>query len=70
METRRMGARSSFDYEAALDAHLGRIKSEGRYRVFTELAREADEPPFALHPGPDGPRRLTVWCSKIGRAHV
>ena len=58
-----MRARSSFDYDAAFDAHLDRIKAEGRYRVFTELAREAAEPPFAMHLGPAGPRRITVWCS-------
>jgi 5-aminolevulinate synthase len=58
-----MRARSSFDYDAAFDAHLDRIKSEGRYRVFTELARQAAEPPFAVHLGPAGPRRITVWCS-------
>jgi 5-aminolevulinate synthase len=55
--------RAAFDYDAAFDAHLDDIKSEGRYRVFTELAREAAEPPFALYHGPKGRRRITVWCS-------
>jgi 5-aminolevulinate synthase len=58
-----MGARTSFDYDAALGTHLDRISAEGRYRVFTELARQAAEPPFALHHGPSGPRRIAVWCS-------
>jgi 5-aminolevulinate synthase len=53
-----MGQRA-FDYEATLGAELARIRAEGRYRVFTELAREAAEPPFALHQN----RRVTVWCS-------
>ncbi|MBV9566962.1 MAG: 5-aminolevulinate synthase [Hyphomicrobiales bacterium] len=55
--------RASFDYEAAFGADLDRIRSEGRYRVFTELARTAAEPPFAMYRSPDGPRRITVWCS-------
>ncbi|MFI5010741.1 MAG: 5-aminolevulinate synthase [Hyphomicrobiales bacterium] len=54
---------SSFDYGAALGAHLHRIRDEGRYRVFTELARDAAEPPFAMHNGRTGRRRITVWCS-------
>ncbi|SDR51519.1 5-aminolevulinate synthase [Rhizobiales bacterium GAS113] len=58
-----MGAPASFDYGRALGAHLDRIKSEGRYRVFTELAREAAQPPFAIRETADGPRRITVWCS-------
>src|SRR5580704_2159927 len=58
-----MEARPSFDYGAALEAHLDRIRAEGRYRVFTELAREAAEPPYAVHHGPAGRRRITVWCS-------
>jgi 5-aminolevulinate synthase len=58
-----MEARSSFDYDGALVAQLDRIRAEGRYRVFTELAREAAEPPFAMHTGIAGPRRITVWCS-------
>src|SRR6516162_3665252 len=59
----RMEARSSFDYDTALEAQLDRIRAEGRYRVFTELAREAAEPPFAIRETQDGPRRITVWCS-------
>jgi 5-aminolevulinate synthase len=58
-----MGEPSPFDYDGTLGAQLDRIRSEGRYRVFTELAREAAEPPFALHSGKSGPRRITVWCS-------
>ncbi|MBV9754423.1 MAG: 5-aminolevulinate synthase [Hyphomicrobiales bacterium] len=58
-----MQRRAAFDYEEAFGAHLDRIRSEGRYRVFTELARTAAEPPFAMRQGPQGPMRITVWCS-------
>ena len=58
-----MQSRATFDYEAAFGTHLDRIRSEGRYRIFTELAREAAEPPFAAYDGPKGRRRITVWCS-------
>ena len=58
-----MRDRSAFDYEGALHSELDRIRAEGRYRIFTEIAREAAEPPFALHQGRSGPRRITVWCS-------
>jgi 5-aminolevulinate synthase len=58
-----MQSRATFDYETAFGAHLDRIRSEGRYRIFTELARRAAEPPFAAYEGPRGQRRITVWCS-------
>ncbi len=52
-----------FDYEGFFDDALGRLRREGRYRVFRQLGRE-------LAPGPvaftsiDGTRRaVTVWCS-------
>jgi 5-aminolevulinate synthase len=55
--------RALFDYEGTFRAALDGIKKEGRYRVFTELAREAAAPPFATHSGMTGSRRITVWCS-------
>ena len=58
-----MQRRASFDYEAAFGTHLDRIRFEGRYRIFTELARTAAEPPFAMYRAPDGLRRVAVWCS-------
>ena len=54
-----MRAKAGFDYETAFASHLDRIRSEGRYRIFTEIARKAAEPPFAIHEG----RSITVWCS-------
>ena len=54
-----MGEGPAFDYEGTLSSQLASIRAEGRYRIFTELAREAAAPPFALHEG----RRITVWCS-------
>lgn len=51
------------DYEAFFSGHLGRLHSEGRYRVFAELERIAGGFPRArLHR--DGEvRDVTVWCS-------
>ena len=51
------------DYEAFFSGHLGRLRGEGRYRVFAELERIAGAFPRArLHR--DGQvRDVTVWCS-------
>jgi 5-aminolevulinate synthase len=51
------------DYEAFFSGHLGRLRDEGRYRVFAELERIAGGFPRArLHR--DGQTRdVTVWCS-------
>jgi 5-aminolevulinate synthase len=51
------------DYEAFFSGHLGRLRDEGRYRVFAELERIAGGFPRArLHR--DGQTHdVTVWCS-------
>ncbi len=51
------------NYESFFKDQLGKLKSEGRYRVFTDIERNAGEFPRALHHGPDGTREVTVWCS-------
>jgi 5-aminolevulinate synthase len=58
-----MNEQRFFDYDEALLAQIERIKSEGRYRIFTELARKAEDPPFAIHPEKSMTHRITVWCS-------
>ena len=38
---------SSFDYDECIDQALGSLHDEGRYRVFTDLARRAGQFPRA-----------------------
>lgn len=42
---------------------LADMKLDGRYRTFIEIERLAGEFPEALWHGPEGARRVTVWCS-------
>ena len=51
------------DYEQFFSASIGKIKAEGRYRVFADLERRAGDFPRATFHGADGPREVTVWCS-------
>jgi len=52
------------DYEAFFTGHLGRLRDEGRYRVFAELERIVGAFPRArLHREGWPPRDVTVWCS-------
>ena len=51
------------NYESFFKDQLGKLKSEGRYRFFTDIERRAGEFPKAVHHGPNGMREVTVWCS-------
>jgi 5-aminolevulinate synthase len=51
------------DYERTFAEALGRLKAEGRYRVFADLERVCGGFPRARWHGADGPRDVTVWCS-------
>jgi 5-aminolevulinate synthase len=53
------------DYERHFRDAIARIRGEGRYRVFCDLAREAGAFPQARHYAePDGAAEtVTVWCS-------
>ena len=51
------------DYERIFKDAIGRVRSEGRYRVFAELERLAEEFPRARWHGPQGPVPVTVWCA-------
>ncbi len=54
---------SSFDYDECIDQALGSLHDEGRYRVFTDLARRAGQFPRAWDHSGGTPREITVWCS-------
>jgi 5-aminolevulinate synthase len=51
------------DYEAQFRGAVQRVRSEGRYRVFADLARQVGSFPRAQWHGPKGPRPVVVWCS-------
>ncbi len=50
-------------YERIFADAIARIKAEGRYRVFADLARQVGRFPNARHHRPDGVGEVTVWCS-------
>jgi len=59
----------SFDYNGFLDASLARLKQEGRYRIFHDLARIVGEYPLAYSHTTG--KKVTIWCSNdyLGMGH-
>lgn len=51
------------DYEAEFGRAVEALRAEKRYRVFTELARQAGTFPVAENYSGIGPERITIWCS-------
>jgi 5-aminolevulinate synthase len=51
------------DYEARFRQAIDSLRTEGRYRVFMDIARSRGDFPRARHYGADGERDITVWCS-------
>jgi 5-aminolevulinate synthase len=51
------------DFEDFFAQRLGGLRSEGRYRVFADLERDAGRFPNAVCHAPAGDRPVTVWCS-------
>ncbi len=50
-------------YETALDAALGKLHEEGRYRTFIDIERRRGQFPHAVWTKPDGSKAdITVWC--------
>lgn len=50
-------------YEQRFEEAVSRVRAEGRYRIFADLARQVGRFPRALHHRADGVREVTVWCS-------
>jgi 5-aminolevulinate synthase len=51
-------------YERMFADAVGRVREEGRYRVFADLARKVGRFPAADHRCPKaGAREVTIWCS-------
>lgn len=50
-------------YARYFEDAVGRVRAEGRYRIFADLARQVGRFPRALHHRPEGVREVTVWCS-------
>ena len=51
------------NYDAQLDAAIGRLHDEGRYRTFIDIARKKGQFPHAMWRKPDGTEQpVTVWC--------
>ncbi|PWR03752.1 5-aminolevulinate synthase [Meridianimarinicoccus roseus] len=51
------------DYDAQLDAAIGRLHDEGRYRTFIDIERRNGQFPHANWTRPDGAEQpITVWC--------
>ncbi|MGB0749310.1 MAG: 5-aminolevulinate synthase [Magnetospiraceae bacterium] len=52
------------NYDDFFASRIGHLKSEGRYRVFAELERQAGRFPRATNYRPDGTtNEVIVWCS-------
>jgi 5-aminolevulinate synthase len=45
------------------DAFLEGVRREGRYRIFTDLERHADHPPYATWRDGGIEREVVIWCS-------
>jgi 5-aminolevulinate synthase len=50
-------------YDRYFNKALNALHEEGRYRVFTDLARQVGRFPKALDYAHNPPREITVWCS-------
>ena len=56
-------ARLVMDFERYFSDALNGLKSEGRYRTFTELERLSGNFPFARYRNGNQVKDVTVWCS-------
>ncbi|ABD54850.1 5-aminolevulinate synthase [Jannaschia sp. CCS1] len=55
--------RPPVNYDTALDAAIGKLHEEGRYRTFIDIERRRGQFPHAVWTRPDGTEQdITVWC--------
>src|SRR5690606_37176177 len=58
------GGDALFDYRSAFETAVGRVRQEGRYRVFADLKRVRGQFPRAVRRRADGSKQeVVVWCS-------
>jgi 5-aminolevulinate synthase len=50
------------NYEQYFTSAVEKVKSEGRYRQFTDIGRQAGSFPMATNYS-DGEKKITIWCS-------
>ncbi len=60
---RKAGLERTMNYERLFQDAIGRVKREGRYRVFIDIERQRGAFPHATHVTPQGRIPITVWCS-------
>ncbi|HAK64221.1 MAG TPA: 5-aminolevulinate synthase [Alphaproteobacteria bacterium] len=51
------------NYDKIFSQALGKLKSEGRYRVFADISRRRGDFPYAIHHTDGVEREIVVWCS-------
>jgi 5-aminolevulinate synthase len=51
------------DFDQHFQKALAQLRTEGNYRVFADLERQAGAFPRAMRHGPNGPVDVVVWCS-------
>jgi 5-aminolevulinate synthase len=51
------------DYEQIFVHALDKLKHERRYRIFTEIEKNAEQFPRARWNAPNGPLDIVIWCS-------
>ena len=51
------------NYHQIFSQALGKLKAEGRYRVFADISRRRGDFPYAIHHADGREREIIVWCS-------
>jgi 5-aminolevulinate synthase len=54
---------SAMKHRQYFEAIIDGIHREGRYRIFTDLERDAARPPYALWRNAGNPVEIVMWCS-------
>ena len=51
------------NYDQIFSQALGKLKAEGRYRVFADISRRRGDFPYAIHHADGVEQEIIVWCS-------